>query len=99
MSTLGQPWNPVLALKGSCLTGVSEGVWGERDQGGPAPAMLVVPRALSGPSSPSVAVTLGGLSPPPAWQGPRFRALATSHWGLENAAAPQMAAAAWATNR
>lgn len=38
MSTLGQPWNPVLALKGSCLTGVSEGVWGERDQGGPAPA-------------------------------------------------------------
>lgn len=28
----------MLALKGSCLTGVSEGVWEERDQGGPAPA-------------------------------------------------------------
>lgn len=61
--------------------------------------MLVVPRALSGPSSPTVAVTLGGASLPPAWQGPRFRALAPSHWGLEDSAAPQMAAAAWATNR
>lgn len=61
--------------------------------------MLVVPKALSGPSSPSVAVTLRGPSPPPAWQGPRLRALAPSHWGLEDAAAPQMAAAAWATNR
>lgn len=89
----------MLTLTGSCLTEVSEGVWGEHDHGAQPLPRLGVPRALSGPSSPSVAVTLWGPSPPPAGQGPRFRALAPSHWGLEVAAAPQMATAVWATNR
>ena len=44
----------MLTLTGSCLTEVSEGVWGEHDHGAQPLPRLGVPRALSGPSSPSV---------------------------------------------
>lgn len=62
---------------------------------------LGVTGALSGPSSPCVAMTLGGSPhrPPSAWRGPRFRVLAPSHWGLERGSSPPDGSGSGATNR